>query len=281
MFHGIGGSDFPQPAFERILRYLKEAFDVVSLDQGLDALATDRVMRPPKVVLTFDDGLRNHHEVAYPLLKQMKMPAVFYVCPGLIDNAEWQWPHEVRQRLLSLSPIARKELMVQTGSTTDEIEPFIDWMKSLVAPHARETLQSIRAATVSFQRTEEMRRQYDVMSWEALLSLDPSIITVGSHTVSHPILTSLDSRALEFEIEHSRRQLEARLQRPVAHFCYPNGSTDNNVRNVVARHYSSAVITKRGYTYAGADRMMIPRIDANPPRLRMMWRLHRAHRQRQ
>jgi peptidoglycan/xylan/chitin deacetylase (PgdA/CDA1 family) len=115
------------------------------------------------------------------------------------------------------------------------------------------------------------------MSWDQLLGLDPRWVTVGSHTVSHPIMTSLPAAELEHELEHSRAWLEQRLQRPVEHFCYPNGSESPIVRQAAARHYVSAVTTQAGYMHADTDRHGIPRLDGDPRPVKMSWNLHRAY----
>ena len=46
---------------------------------------------------------------------------------------------------------------------------------------------------------------------------------IGSHTVTHPILTELPQSALDRELRESRSALENALGRQVTSFCYPKG----------------------------------------------------------
>lgn len=63
-----------------------------------------------------------------------------------------------------------------------------------------------------------------VLSATTLCSLPPDLVTVGSHSMSHPRLTSLDHAALERELAGSRAALESLLGRPVNLFAFPYGA---------------------------------------------------------
>src|SRR5258708_15550877 len=100
MFHGTPRNRARH--FERVLRYLRRQFDVVPLGALIDAIESPIAPLKRKVVLTFDDGLRNNVEVAYPILQRLELPATFFVCPGLVESGQWLWNHQARQRLLRL-----------------------------------------------------------------------------------------------------------------------------------------------------------------------------------
>lgn len=281
MFHGIGGPDFSTADFVRQLRYFDFAFDVVSIDAALEFLAGGSRQgaddKRAKLVLTFDDGLVNHANVVYPLLQRMKLPAIFYVCPGLADTGAWLWPHEARQRLRSLAPAALRELSAQHRWPSAQVNPVVEWMKRLPNEERSRVLDTIRAATPSFEPTASERAQFDVMNWEQLRALDLRLVTIGSHTVNHPIMTALDDSTLDHELQRSRAWLEEGLQRPIEHFCYPNGSQDVRVREAAARHYRSAVTTESGYAHADTDWRNLPRVNGDPRLSRAVWKLYRPY----
>src|SRR3954470_7005783 len=118
MYHGTPRAD--APALERQLRLVALAFPVVPLAE----MASGKKSSRPRVALTFDDGLRNNVEVAYPILKKLGLTATFFVCPGLIDGAQWLWNHEARQRLLTLDDSALAELAAAVGAPAD-VEGFV------------------------------------------------------------------------------------------------------------------------------------------------------------
>jgi peptidoglycan/xylan/chitin deacetylase (PgdA/CDA1 family) len=68
-----------------------------------------------------------------------------------------------------------------------------------------------------------------IMSADELRSLDSDLVTIGSHTVSHPMLTSLSESAARLELRKSRAQLERLLQRKVTLFSFPFGAFNNKL----------------------------------------------------
>src|SRR3982074_2331356 len=113
MLHGVARRD--AGLFERVVRYVKRTFDVVPLHSiAADAAAGDVRFRK-QLAITFDDGLRNNIDMAYPILKAHGATATFFVCPELIDRGQWLWNHEARQRLCRLGPEGRLEVARALG----------------------------------------------------------------------------------------------------------------------------------------------------------------------
>ena len=258
MYHGTPAAD--ATALERQLRLLSLAFPVVPLED----IATGRNKNGrARAALTFDDGLRNNVDVAYPILRRLGLTATFFVCPGLIDRDAWLWNHEARQRLKTLSAPALAELAAFVGGPA-EVEAFVDWMKTLKIAARRRVEEAVRAATPDFKPSREQREQFDLASWEELARLDPRVVTIGSHTMSHPILTSLSPEETEAETRDSRQALETRLERPVTLFCYPNGDLNQSVLASARRHYRCAVTVEPGTINGNADPHLLPRYAAHP-----------------
>lgn len=69
---------------------------------------------------------------------------------------------------------------------------------------------------------------------------------VGSHTISHPLLTRIPYGAAEYEITMSKVMLEDMLGKPVNRFCYPRGYATDPIRDIVRKHYSYARSTLVG-----------------------------------
>jgi len=256
MYHGTPRRD--AAALERQLRLLRLAFPVVALDK-LTAGGDGRA----RLALTFDDGLRSNVEVAYPILCKLGLSATFFVCPGLVDRGEWLWNHEARQRLLSLERAELEELATLLGAPTG-VEAFIEWMKTLKIAARRRVEEQIRAATANFKPTAAQREEFELATWKEIERLDPAVVTIGSHTMTHPILTSLSPEETEAETRDSRRLLEKRLGRPVSLFCYPNGDLNDGVLASARRHYRSAVTVESGRLASGVDPHRLPRFAAHP-----------------
>lgn len=256
MYHGTPRAD--AAALERQLRVVSLAFPIVPLEE----LAAKKSRRP-RVALTFDDGLRSNVEVAYPILRKLGISATFFVCPGLIDAGQWLWNHEARQRLLTLDKNLLAELAGHVGAPA-EVEAFVEWMKTLDIARRREVEKEIRAATPGFKPTDAQRAEYDLAGWSELKSLDPRVVTIGSHTMTHPILTSLTTEETDAEMRESRVELEKRMAREVSIFCYPNGNLNEGALASARRYYRSAVTVEPGRLEGDIDMHQLPRFAAHP-----------------
>lgn len=256
---------------ERVLRYAGRHFRVVPLA----GLAADADLRG-KLAITFDDGLRNNVEVAYPLLQRLGLCATFFVCPALVDARGWLWNQEARQRLRRLGPQERQELAFELECGA-EVESIVYRMKRLPLRERQHAEARIRALTPRFVPTGEERHEFDLAGWSELRALDPRVVTVGSHTLTHPILPSLGPAELEEEVGGSRRALEEKLGRRVETFAYPNGDADPATVSCVRRHYAAAVTVEEGTFAPGGDPHLMPRVNVPGSMLRFALSLHRRY----
>lgn len=274
MYHGVAPEGAQALAAQ--LRYLVRHFKVVSMETMLDRL-TNSLPLAHEIILTFDDGLRNNLTVVYPILSELQLPATFFVCPALVESGAWLWNHEMRCRLQKLAAPDLAELRMKLLAPGTSVDGIVEWMKTLRLPQRRQAEATIRQATPDFRPTASQQTAFDMMDWDDLLSLDRDLMTVGSHTLSHPILTTLSAQEIELELLESRRCLEQRLQRTVDFFCYPNGSYDKRAYQAVKKTYRAAVTTESGIVDGreGLDLHRLPRIPSAESAALTAWRLHR------
>lgn len=83
--------------------------------------------------------------------------------------------------------------------------------------------------------SKQVRKMY-MAGWE-----------IGSHTITHPDLTTVDAATLEHELVGSKTQLERDLGIPIVNFCYPAGQYNDEVaRAVEAAGYRGATTVNPG-----------------------------------
>lgn len=67
------------------------------------------------------------------------------------------------------------------------------------------------------------------MTIEQMNNLPKDLVTIGSHTVSHKMLTTHLEEELVYELEKSKKQLEKLSERKVETIAFPNGEYNNFV----------------------------------------------------
>lgn len=60
---------------------------------------------------------------------------------------------------------------------------------------------------------------------------------IGSHTITHPLLTRIPYGAAEYEIIHSRRMLQDILGKEITKFAYPRGYATDQIVDIVRKTY--------------------------------------------
>lgn len=103
-----------------------------------------------------------------------------------------------------------------------------------------------------------------VMSEEQLRSL-PSMISVGSHTLTHANLKEQDRSSSQQEIAESRRKLETLLGRPVTTFSFPHGEfTSETIEQSRAAGYERVFTVEPRPIRSGQVGFVVGRVAADP-----------------
>ncbi|WP_404342071.1 polysaccharide deacetylase family protein [Pseudoalteromonas mariniglutinosa] len=75
--------------FTEHMDYLKEhKFNVIALNELIDALQAGRTLPDKTVAITFDDGYNNNYQQAAPILEKFAFPYTIFVNPKLIDEGK-------------------------------------------------------------------------------------------------------------------------------------------------------------------------------------------------
>jgi peptidoglycan/xylan/chitin deacetylase (PgdA/CDA1 family) len=258
-FSGPGGCDPDAPNVEGIRRqfaYLRRHFRVVPLLYLAERLAAGRKLEPRLVALTIDDGRRNCHEFLFPLLKEFKLPATFFVVSSFIRGEDWIWTDKVLW--LSEQPQPPEELV---GDKLNAVFRALNQLR----PEERNRRIQAMADNASVTLPKLAPAKFSPCSWSELREMaDSGLMEIGSHTATHPILSSITDEESWNELVKSRTQIEEGMGRGVSTFCFPNGMPgdfrSSQVRQVAEAGYACSVVAQFGMASSCSDRYQLPRI---------------------
>jgi peptidoglycan/xylan/chitin deacetylase (PgdA/CDA1 family) len=252
--------------FRAHLRYLKRNFRVESLSRAVELLREPAALDSDRVVITFDDGYLGNFQHAWRILKDEGVPAAIFVTTGFLDGDEL-WFDYARRAL----PAALSLGSALPQSTRHALEEALGaWpyprgaaaavgQLKYVAPDQRErALSALREGVV----VEHARAR--PLSWEQVRELVAGGIEIGSHTVSHPILSALSPSAQEAEIRRSSDRIEQETGVRPVYFAFPNGSLrdfDEHTLSILrSLGFQAACTTERGSNAPGCERLTLRRI---------------------
>ena len=275
-YHAIGDPDFmphwlfvdPQD-FDRHLAYLKAHYTSVSLHEVLGRLRSGAPLPANGIAVTIDDGYRNAHSHAVPLLFRHGLWATVFACTRPADTGASLWVTRVfywcsitQADTLwigpgSQLPEVRTRLPEETAlplRTRAERQRAAFWVVSAMRrPGTREDLLDRVAAALGVSQHADPSALLPMLSWGEIEDLDRQGIEIGGHTVSHWSLPSLSRRAAWEETVKCKAALESHLGKTVPVFAYPFGDRDAAVERLVREAgYMGALTmadgTQRGFT---------------------------------
>ena len=250
--------------FERRMRWVASNFEVMPLGEAVRALRANRL---PKRALsiTFDDGYADNHDLALPVLRQVGLPATFFIATGFLDGGYMfndvviealrhaQGPH------FDLSDLGYGRLPVTTQNERRQAADAILKQLKYEMPRQRHAV-AIEIGT----RAKAVVPSRLMMTNKDVKALYDAGMEIGAHTVTHPILARMSLDRVRQELTDCRRQLEQITGGPVRLFAYPNGRPGRDYRRehaTLARElgFEAAVTTAPGAARPGDDFYQIPR----------------------
>ena len=104
-------------------------------------------------------------------------------------------------------------------------------------------------------------RKRQLLTLAQMREMQRAGVVFGSHSLTHPKLTSLPNSELRQEVSESKRKLEDLLGAPVDWFAYPYGDVDRLVRAAVVEAGYKAAVTTNGGLNQWQDPLALNRLE--------------------
>ncbi len=228
--------------FRRQLRLLKSRYHVVTPTEVLDWVLEGWALPKQSVLLTCDDGLLNTLTDMLPVLKEENLSCLFFVLGDLTGRfAQMLWYEDLYLALLAAPArtfTVSLEALAVTFELRDRKQRRQVWgrlVKKLSQIDQTERYAFIDAARAEFGLSSEgetksgeaARRRFSLLTPSQLRQLIDHGMSIGSHTLSHPMLSQQSSELAWKEISESRIALQKVLGSPVWALAYPFGDAES------------------------------------------------------
>lgn len=265
--------------FEQQIRYLTRSYRVVPLDDLAAMLSGTRPLVPGAAAVTFDDGFRDNHTLARPILRRYGCPATVFVTVGAVDGNTPLWTEQLRLALRATRAASLDATWLGLGRQPigsdperlhclRELKTRLKRMPDAQRQHA--LAEVLRLLVPREQAAEAAAEAHDEMlTWAMVSELPAQGIAIGAHTVTHRILTRIERLDAQWEIQESKQRLEKTLGHTVHHFAYPNGGPQDwgpEIQTLVREAgFVTACTTVPGTNPVGQDLFALRRIEINDP----------------
>jgi peptidoglycan/xylan/chitin deacetylase (PgdA/CDA1 family) len=235
------GLHMPLATFARQMGWLARTYDIVPLAELVSRLSNGESARGLAAV-TFDDGYSGVFANAWPVLRDLGIPATVFIIADAPERDECFWWDEP-EVLRAYSPARRQE-----------------WLTTFRGDSAAigSSLAAVDHSSTGRPPVAERRHA----SWQAITEAARSGLQLGAHSVTHRALPVLDDVELHNEIVQSRETVISRTGVTPELFAYPYGLWDERVRGAVrAAGYRGAVTLDHSPHSTTTDPWALPRMN--------------------
>ncbi|MBK7539436.1 MAG: polysaccharide deacetylase family protein [Myxococcales bacterium] len=253
-----GVADATPEQFRRQMEMVARYGTALSIDEVCRIFCDGERPPPNPVLVTFDDGYRSCLEVATPILRQVGVPATFFVATRFVEERRLFWWERVSVLLASARQRRRGlvRLAVPGAAAATPVELAFDagapsalgTVTRLIKDTPGLELEALLSALAlalgepwTLQRDRELADRL-IMTWDQVRALAAAGMDVESHTRSHRVLQTVPAAELHAELAGSRQDLERELGRPVRAIAYPVG------RPLAGNPLLRAAVRDAGYT---------------------------------
>jgi peptidoglycan/xylan/chitin deacetylase (PgdA/CDA1 family) len=235
-------------AFRAQMRLLKSRYHVISPENLLAWLRHQEPLAPLSVLITCDDGLQNTLTDMLPILLAEDVRCLFFVTGASAEESRATLWYEDMYRLFQA---ARKDFRIASegfllegrmGSQAERRALWWETVKRLSALDADKRESFLRALSSRLaangsqkldERNQTACRRFGLVTAAELKQLAAAGMSIGAHTVHHPLLSQAPPELAYAEIHESKTRLESVLQCPVWAFAYPFGGPDSVTSHIL------------------------------------------------
>jgi peptidoglycan/xylan/chitin deacetylase (PgdA/CDA1 family) len=179
------------------LDFLLRHYKPIGISDFLDFIDNGRKLPGNSFLLSFDDGLREFHDVATPILRQRGIPAVCFLNSGFIDNTDLFYRYKASlliDKLQSDKDLAGKKDAIEKWFLENHLPLTHDYRGLLeVSYKTRDVLDEL-ASIVNIDFNEFLLKQRPYMDSAQISSLIQQGFTFGAHSIDHPEYRFIDEK---------------------------------------------------------------------------------------
>lgn len=278
--------------FAEHLEILRKRYRPIRLRDLVQALRCGRVPRRA-VVITFDDGYADNFYEAKPLLERYEIPATIFVTTGYLGKTREFWWDELERIFLQPGTLPDRLCVTVSGRSYQwdlkeaahyseeafRVYAWWSWRDKRFPTGRHRLFRDMFQLLQPLPEEERGRAIANVASWAGIDSVvrathrpltadevvrlaDGQLVEMGSHTVTHPLLSELSTASQREEIQTSKGFLEELIGCSITSFAYPFGASHGSETAALVREagFESACSISHEAVFRDTDRFHLPRV---------------------
>ena len=208
-----------------IIKYKKQGFDFISLDQLYKIIKSNNKPEHPFIAFTLDDGYLDNYTNALTVFERQQVPFTIFVATDFIDKKAILWWDILEGLVLNNDSVKMGEDEYQCHTFQEKWDTFRIIREKILHIDQTKLKKGLREAFAHYDIDWYEPVQRQAMSWEQIKEISQHpLCTIGGHTVSHLALNKLSEQEFQEEVADGIAKLQSAIGKPIQHFAYPYGS---------------------------------------------------------
>ena len=222
--------------FRAQLSYFEKHFGFLSIEEFKYNILNN--IQSNKVLLTFDDGLKDHYKYVLPELSKRQVSAFFFIPSSIFDQRKILNVHKIHHLisivdttiLLRLIKKKLKNNSILTSSLDKEIYSYSKHEKNelVIKKLLNYTLPFEQSNLITEELFDELKLGKGLfnslyLNEKEVMELKNNGQVIGSHAFDHQVLSSLSKKQQDSQINHSIKFLKKYMPEDLKTFCFPYG----------------------------------------------------------
>lgn len=214
--------------FEQHIIFFNKEFTIISVDQLIEKMEDNKPIDKKYAVLTFDDGYIDNYLIAFPILKKHTTPAAFYITTDYIDSPHIPWWDEIawiiRHTKVTHIKISNwdETIDISLGSIVQKVNSVLKVVKQDKSRTMADKIYELENICQCSMPNDIKNTQLFV-NWLQIKEMSDNNMHIGSHSLSHNILSHLSEEQQKLEITKSKEKIEMHIEKKVTSIAYPVG----------------------------------------------------------
>ena len=260
MYHYIHNKGINNYKFNRLkinefksqIRFFKKNFNILNYEDFTEILLTRKIPKKPSVILTFDDGYKDHIENVFSVLKKEKLKGFFYPPTSIFDNKLLD-VNKI-QIILSTNPDLKKIIDFTKKNLKKDFEEIIKKEKNILKSrydnkdttlikrlyqYAIPKKKRVKLLNLLFNKIidedEKILSKKLYLNKKELINLHNEDMHIGVHGIDHFWLSKISDTQQIKEINGAKKFYKS-LNINSNSICYPYGAYNKYTLKILKKY---------------------------------------------
>ena len=261
-YHAVSDDELPHTkylypvkrvkAFINDLEFLLKHYAPINYHDFNELTISNKQPRRPSFLLSFDDGLKEFHDVIAPILLQKGIPAICFLNSNFIDNKDLFYRHKSSLLIDKIieDPHATEKIQKLFTDSENIIENILS-----IKYQNRDMLNKL-ADLMNYNFNDYLLKQSPYLTSNQIKSLIKQGFYFGAHSIDHPEYQYIDQQEQVRQTKESIQKICTNFSIDYKIFSFP--FTDHNVPKSFFRRIKENNIAENTFGCAGQKKDIVP-----------------------